>query len=138
MKIPSLLCAVVIAIPLLSGCRSGPASYLAEETTKYSIEGTEKFAFSDPGVRSAITCTGLQESRDAGGHFVVVANIRNRSSGVVRVGVRCVFKDDRGFATGGETAWREISLAGQDTEAVRFATGNGLVRKYTIVVRSIQ
>lgn len=136
MKPPSrfLLCAACIA--LLAGCYHRTAAFDSGDSTKYSIESTEKFARLDAATQAAIICTGLQEHFDVAGLLEVVANIKNRTSNGIQVQVRCVFKDAHGFATGDETAWQTLTLGDEATEAVRFTAANKLARKYTIVVRS--
>jgi len=129
-----LLC--VTSLLVLVGCRTAPATYLPDDTTKYSIENTGKFARLDPATLDAILCTGLREERNSAGRLEVVANVKNRGSSSIQVQVRCVFKDTQGFAIGDETPWQTVTLADEGTEAVRFSAGNGLAQKYTIIVRS--
>lgn len=136
MKISSLFAVSLLSVLLLASCQSN-SSYVSQGTTKYSIEGTEKFALLDKVAQSAITCTGLQEGLSSTGRLEVVANVKNRLSTAVQVRVRCVFKDAQGFATGDETAWQNLDLADEETEAVRFTAVNNLAHKYTIMVRSM-
>lgn len=137
MPLRLLLLASLAALTLLTGCQTGTASLLAEETTKYSIENTGKFARLDMATQAAIICTGLQERADNEGKLEVVANVKNRGSVAIQVRVRCVFKDVHGFAIGDETAWQMLSLGDEMTEAVRFTSNNKLARQYTVVVRSL-
>jgi len=122
---------------MFSGCQSGRASFQAEETTKYSIENTGKFARLDLATQTAILCTGLQEHTGDDGRLEVVANVKNRGSNPIQVRVRCVFKDVNGFAIGDETAWQLLTLGDEATEAVRFNATNKMARQYTVVVRSL-
>jgi uncharacterized protein YcfL len=133
--LPCFLASIASAF-LLAGCQTGTASFQAHETTKYSIENTEKFARLDMATQAAIICTGLQEHLTDEGRLEVVANVKNRTSNSIQVRVKCLFKDTNGFATGDETAWQLITLADETTEAVRFTASNKLAHKYTIVVRS--
>ena len=135
MTIYSTLPASILSFLLLAGCQNRGSFSPAQETTKFSIEGTEKFARLDGATQAAITCTGLQERLDHEGHLEVIANLRNRGSGDIRVQTRCVFKDSSGFTTGDETAWQILVLGSEATEAVRFNASNGLAHKYTVVVR---
>ncbi len=128
--------ASLVGVLLLTGCETKVASFVPQENSKYSIENTGKFALLDPGAMAAITCTGLQEGLGAGGRLEVVANVKNRTSSPVQVGVRCIFKDIDGFTTGDETAWQTLTLADDATEAVRFTAANLRAHKYTVVVRS--
>jgi hypothetical protein len=136
MKKPPLLLLCVACVVFSAGCHSRTASFGSADSTKYTIENTEKFARLDAATQAAIICTGLQEHSDVVGRLEVVANIKNRTSGSVQVRVRCVFKDANGFAIGDETAWQTLTLGDEATEAVRFTATSTLARKYTIVVRS--
>jgi len=130
---PLLLAALATAG--LAGCQTEPGPFPAQETTKYSIENTEKFILMDRPAQYSITCTGLQERLNADGRLEVVANIRNRENRRLQVQVRCVFKDDAGVATGDETPWQTLILGEGATEAVPFVSLNNLARKYTVAVR---
>lgn len=121
---------------LVGGCQSGISSFQPEETTKYSIENTGKFARLDMATQAAIVCTGLQEHATDDGKLEVVANVKNRGSSPIQIRVRCVFKDSSGFAIGDETAWQPLSMGDGATEAVRFTATNKMARQYTVVVRS--
>jgi len=136
MKKPPLPLICVACIVILAGCQSTNKSIGSPDSTKYTIENTEKFARLDTATQAAIICTGLQEHSDVVGRLQVVANIKNRTSGSVQVRVRCVFKDANGFAIGDETAWQTLTLGDEATEAVRFTATSTRARKYTIVVRS--
>ena len=126
----------LLSAALFSGCQSGTGSFQAEETTKYSIENTGKFARLDMATQAAIVCTGLQERATDDGMLEVVANVKNRGSSPIQIRVRCVFKDSSGFAMGDETAWQLLTLGEESTEAIRFSATNKMARRYTVVVRS--
>ncbi len=136
MKKPPLFFLCVACVVLWAGCHNRTASFGLADSTKYTIENTEKFARLDAATQAGIICTGLQEHADAVGQLEVVANIKNRTSTSIQVRVRCVFKDANGFAIGDETAWQTLTLGDGATEVVRFIANNKLARKYTIVVRS--
>ena len=119
----------------LAGCQTEPGPFPPQETTKYSIENTEKFILMDRPAQNSITCTGLQERLNTNGRLEVVANIRNRENRRLQVQVRCVFKDEAGVATGDETPWQTLILGEGATEAVHFVSINNLARKYTVAVR---
>jgi len=126
----------LILLALLAGCASEPAAFLPEESTKYSLENTEKFQLLDRAAQQAVTCTGLQERLGETGRLEVVANLRNRGREVVALQVRCVFLDAAGGPTGDETPWQKLKLAAGDTQALRYAAGNTLARKFTLMVRA--
>ncbi len=131
---PFLLVAVVAA-GLLAGCQTEPGPFLPQDTTKYTIENTEKFILMDRPTQVSVTCTGLQERTTSDGRLEVVANVKNRENRRIQVQVRCVFKDDAGVSTGDESPWQTLILGENATEAVRFAAANNLGHKYTIAVR---
>ena len=119
----------------LSGCMSAPGSFAPQESTKYTVENTEKFQLLDGPPQIYVSCTGLQEHLTADGRLEVVANIRNRENRPLQVQVSCVFKDIQGFATGDETPFQTIRLAANATEVIRFRAVNTLGKKYTIRLR---
>ncbi len=126
-----------LALPLfLLGCQAPPGPFAPQETTKYTLENTERFVLMDAAAQTSVTCTGLQEFvRPADGHLEVVANVKNREDRRIQVQISCVFKDDQGFSTGDETPWQTLILGENATEAVRFASMNDRARNYTIRVR---
>ena len=123
------------ALALVAGCAVTPGPYPALDTTKFTLENTEKFVLLDPGAQYSVTCTGLQERMLADGRMEVVANVKNRENRRVQVQVNCVFKDDQGFSTGDETPFQTLILTENATEAVRFTAMNLNARKYTVRVR---
>jgi len=133
MKRPGFLVAFV-ALALTAGCVSEPAAYAPLDTTKFTLENTDRFVLLDKPAHS-VTCTGLQERPLADGRLEVVANVKNREARPIQVQINCVFKDEQGFFTGDETPWQTLILSENSTEAVRFAAMNTLARKYTVRVR---
>lgn len=120
---------------LLAGCTTEPGPYLPQDTTKYTVENTEKFVLLDRPAQYSVTCTGLQERVLPDGRLEVVANIKNRENRRLQIQVNCVFKDEQGFSTGDETPFQNLVLAEYSTEAVRFTAANTLAKRYTIRVR---
>lgn len=127
--------AATAVLGLLAGCSSQPGPYLPQDTTKYTIENTEKFILMDPRAQHSITCTGLQENPLPDGRLDVVANVKNRENRRLQVQISCVFKDAQGFTTGDESPWQTLILGENATEAVRFTSMNAQARRYTIRVR---
>lgn len=123
------------ALALLGGCASEPGPFTPKDTTKYTVENTEKFVLLDKPTQTSVTCTGLQERLLADGRLEVVANVKNRENRRIQVQANCVFKDEQGFSTGDETPFQTLILAENSTEAVRFTAMNAQARKYTIRVR---
>ncbi|MBI3887035.1 MAG: YcfL family protein [Opitutae bacterium] len=132
---PPLLVLAALASAFLAGCQTEPGPFQPQDTTKYSIENTDKFVLMDRPTQISITCTGLQEPIRPDGRLEVIANIKNRENRRLQVQVRCVFKDEAGYSTGDETPWRTLILGENATEAVHFIAMNTLARKYTIAVR---
>jgi hypothetical protein len=124
------------ALALFTGCATVPPGPFAPlDTTKFTLENTDKFVLLDQPAQFSVTCTGLQERTLADGRLEVVANVKNRESRRIQVQINCVFKDDNGFSTGDETPFQTLILAENSTEAVSFAAMNTLAKKYTIRVR---
>src|SRR5688500_10266903 len=130
----SLLLAVA-ALALVAGCATEPGPYPPQDTTKYTLENTERFVTLDKPTQNSITCTGLQPRILGDGRLEVVANIKNRENRRIQVQVNCVFKDEQGFSTGDETPFQNLILTENATEAVRFTSMNPAARNYTIRVR---
>lgn len=131
-----LLCLLALTAALLAGCRSTPGPGEPLDTTKFTIESTDKFVPIDEEVAAAITCTGLQERILPDGRLEVVANVKNRTAQPLRILLSCVFKDEQGTAIGDESTLRALTIAENSTEAVTFDSANNLARRYTIQVRT--
>jgi uncharacterized protein YcfL len=132
-KAPALLATVALA--LLAGCATEPGPYTPQDTTKYTVENTEKFVLLDKPTQVSVTCTGLQERLLPDGRLEVVANVKNREARRIQVQIQCVFKDEQRVSTGDETAWQTLILAENSTEAVRFTAMNPQAKTYEIRVR---
>jgi uncharacterized protein YcfL len=117
------------------GCATEPGPFTPQDTTKFTVENTEKFVALDKAVQTSVTCTGLQENVLGDGRLEVVANVKNRENRRIQVQINCVFKDDQGFSTGDETPFQTLILAENSTESVRFTAMNTAAKKYTIRVR---
>jgi len=136
MKTKSLpLIAAVAGLLLFAGCATAPGPFTPKDTTRYTVENTEKFVLLDKPTQVSVTCTGLQERTLGDGRLEVVANVKNRENRRIQVQINAVFKDEQGFSTGDETPFQTLILAENSTEAVRFTAMNTLAKKYTIRVR---
>jgi uncharacterized protein YcfL len=131
----ALLCLGLTAA-FFSGCRTTPRPSEPLDTTKYTIESTDKFVLLDQPAQIAVSCTGLQELILPDGRLQVAANVKNRENRFIKVQVNCVFKDEQGVSSGDETPFKSLGIAGNSTEAVQFTSVNNLARKYTIRVRA--
>lgn len=123
------------ASTFLAGCATEPGPFAPQDTTKYTLENTDKFVLLDKPAQNSVTCTGLQERILGDGRLEVVANVKNRENRRIQVQASCVFKDEQGFSTGDETPFQTLILAENSTEAVHFTAMNNLAKKYTIRVR---
>ena len=132
---PMLLLSAAAALALFAGCVTEPGPFQPLDTTKYTLENTDKFVLLDKPAQISVTCTGLQERILADGRLEVVANVKNREARRLQVQINAVFKDEKGFSTGDETPFQTLILAENSTEAVRFTAINTLAKKYTIRVR---
>lgn len=129
-----LLTALGASLP--AGCMMfPPGPYRPVNTTKYSIENTDKFVLLDRAVQRSVTCTGLQERILPDGRLEVVANVKNNENRRIQVQVNCVFKNEQGSPTGDETPFQNLILSEYSTKAVQFASMNPQARRYTIRVR---
>lgn len=129
------LLALLAALAVTAGCVSPPGPFAPLDTTKFTLENSERFVLLDKQAQNSVTCTGLQERPLADGRLEVVANVKNRESRRIQVQINCVFKDAQGFSTGDETPWQTLILSENSTEAVRFTAMNTMARSYTVRVR---
>jgi hypothetical protein len=124
------------ALWALAGCTAvittgdGP-----QDTTKFTVENTDRFIALDAATEAAISCTGLQERSLPDGRLEVIANLRNSGPGAVRVHVQCVFLDEQGLSTGDAVPRQALSISNGTTEVVRFAAPGAAAKKYSIRVR---
>jgi uncharacterized protein YcfL len=136
-RLPKRIClaACLAALALSAGCVNEPGPFAPLDTTKFTLENTDRFVLLDKPAQYSVTCTGLQERPLADGRLEVTANVKNREARRIQVQINCVFKDDQGFSTGDETPWQTLILSENSTEAVRFTAMNAQARKYTVRVR---
>jgi uncharacterized protein YcfL len=125
----------VAALALLPGCVTQTGPFPPLDTTKFTLENTDRFVLLDQPTQTSVTCTGLQEVPLTDGRLEVVANVKNRENRRIQVQINCVFKDAQGFSTGDETPWQTLILSEYATEAVRFTAMNSQAKKYTVRVR---
>jgi uncharacterized protein YcfL len=132
---PASLFVAVVALALAAGCVNEPGPFAPLDTTKFTLENTDRFVLLDKPAQNSVTCTGLQQLLTGDGRIEVVANVKNREARRIQVQINCVFKDDQGFSTGDETPWQTLILSENSTEAVRFTAMNTQAKKYTVRVR---
>ena len=130
-----LLAATSAIAALFAGCATEPGPFTPQDTTRYTVENTEKFVLLDQPTQTSITCTGLQERTLADGRMEIVANVKNREARRIQVQVNAVFKDEQGFSTGDETPWQTLILTENGQESVHFASMNDKAKEFTIRVR---
>ena len=133
---PVTLVLALAALTFSSGCIEAPPGPFAPlDTTKFTLENTDKFVLLDQPAQYSVTCTGLQERTLGDGRLEIVANVRNRESRRIQVQINCVFKDELGVSTGDETPFQTLILSENSTEAVSFTAMNSLAKRYTVRVR---
>jgi uncharacterized protein YcfL len=130
---PGLL--ALCALALLAGCASAPSRDEPQETTKFTVENTDRYIALDAATEAAVSCTGLQELLLGDGRLEVVANLRNSGTGDAKVQVQCVFLDDRGMPIGAAAPWQSLTISNSATEVVRFTAPTAEAKKYSIRVR---
>src|SRR3954470_11698403 len=131
----ALLLGALAAFSLAGGCAAEAGPFPALDSTKFTLENTDRFVALDQAIQHSVTCTGLQEIPLADGRLEVVANVKNREPRRIQVQINCVFKDEQGFSTGDETPFQTLILTENSTEAVRFTAMNAAAKKYTVRVR---
>jgi hypothetical protein len=130
------LLSALCALAGLSGCSTVPAPQAPLETTKFTVENTERFVALDPAAEEAVSCTGLQERTLGDGRLEIVANLRNSDIKPVHIKVQCVFADDQGLQVGGEYPWQPLDIASKSTEVMRFTAPIVAAKRYVIRVRT--
>ncbi len=130
------LLAALCALAGLCACGTVPAPQAPLETTKFTVENTDRFVALDPAAEAAVGCTGLQERTLGDGRLEIVANLRNSAAAPERVLVQCVFVDALGVEVGAGAPWQPLSIAGGSTEVMRFTASDATARRYVIRVRT--
>ena len=77
-----------------AGCATQPVLPPPAETTKYTLENTDRFEILDGALEHMVSCTGLMELPMADGRMEVVANLKNDGSQRLNVEAGCLFKDE--------------------------------------------
>jgi hypothetical protein len=130
------LAAALGALAVLAGCTAVITTGDGQQdTTKFTVENTDRFLAMDAATEAAISCTGLQERSLPDGRLEVIANLRNSGSGAAKVHVQCVFLDDQGIALTGDVPRQVLTISNGTTEVVRFAAPGANAKKYSIRVR---
>ncbi|MBP7142023.1 MAG: DUF1425 domain-containing protein [Opitutaceae bacterium] len=128
-----LACGLILL--MAAGCRTVDTTGVTLNSSKYTLEQTERLQFVDPELQGAVTSTGIQHSTLADGRLQVVVNVHNRSKVPMEVQLSTAFKDAAGFSTLDETGWQTLELRQNSTEAVRFVSRQPGLRQFTIRVR---
>lgn len=129
-----LVALLAVSASMFSGCQSPTGALPPLHTGKYDLENRASFVLLDKGTQRSITCTGIQERRNADGRLEVVANIQNLENRRLQVQVNCEFKDGQGF-TVDSTPFQTLILTENSQESVRFTSMNEQPSRYTIRVR---
>jgi len=130
----SLFPTALAALLLLPGCAVPPATTAPAETTKYTLENTDRFMLLSGAADHAISCTGLMELPLADGRLEVVANLKNREAQPLKVEAGCAFKS-AAEAVLEQAAWQSVTLPENATVSVHFTATNPAAKKYTVQVR---
>jgi uncharacterized protein YcfL len=126
---------LLAALWSLAGCASAPAPQAPQDSTKFTVENTDRFAVLDSATEAVVSCTGLQERTLGDGRLEVVANLKNSGAKQVQVQVQCEFLDGDGVPLGAAAPWQMLAISGGSTEVVRFTAPATAAKKYAIRVR---
>jgi hypothetical protein len=129
------LLSALCCLEMMAGCGTAPATQAPVDSTKFTVENTDRFLVLDAATEAAVNCTGLQERTLGDGRLEVIANVKNRDSGPTRVQIQCVFLDDQGTPVGAMDSWQVLALAGDSTEVVRFTAPDAVAKRYAIRAR---
>jgi hypothetical protein len=131
----SFLAAASLAA-VLAGCAGAPETRAPQDSTKFTVENTDRFLALDAATEAVISCTGLQERLLADGRLEVVANLRNSGTSAAKVRVQCVFLDNEGQPLNVDPPSQSVALAAGATEVVRFTAPSAAAKRYSIRVRA--
>jgi hypothetical protein len=124
------------ALAALCGCATAPAPPAPLDTTKFTVENTDRFVALDAAAEAAVSCTGLQERALGDGRLEVVANLKNGGTATVHVRVQCTFLDGQGLPVAADAPWQPLEIAGDSTEVMRFTAPVLAAKRYVIRVRT--
>ncbi|HXQ80125.1 MAG TPA: YcfL family protein [Opitutaceae bacterium] len=133
----SLLTALCL-LETLAGCAASPGTPAPSDSTKFTVENTDRFVVLDAATEAAVNCTGLQERTLGDGRLEVIANVKNRDSAPTQVQIQCLFLDDQGLPVVAAGSWKVLALGGGSTEAVRFTAPDAAAKRYAIRVRKVR
>jgi hypothetical protein len=126
----------ICGLAVLAGCAGPEAPQVPQDTTKFTVGNTERFAALDAATQAEISCTGLQERTLGDGRLEIVASIRNRDEKPARIQIQCSFMDERGELVGDGGPWQALAIAADATEVARFTAPSAAAGRYAIRVRS--
>jgi hypothetical protein len=126
----------VCCLAALAGCAGAIAPQAPQDSTKFTVGNTERFAALDAATQADISCTGLQERTLGDGRLEVVASIRNSGEKPMRLQVQCSFIDERGMPVGGGGPWQALAIGAESTEVARFTAPSAAGQRYAIRVRA--
>ena len=118
--------ALIFSAALLTACAANSGYYAQQNQTKFVSLG--------PLATSAVTCSALQETKQADGRLRVKANVQNRVNKRIQVQIRCVFKDEQGFSID-ETPFQRLILTELGQQTVPFESLKANVVNFTVEVR---
>ncbi|HEY5078992.1 MAG TPA: hypothetical protein VII43_04070 [Opitutaceae bacterium] len=130
------LAASAWGLAALSGCAGPGGAQAPQDTTKFTVGNTERFAALDAATQEDISCTGLQERTLGDGRLEIVASLRNRGDKPMRLQVQCLFLDARGLPIGDAGQWELLQVGAGSTEVERFTAAVAGEGRYAIRVRS--
>lgn len=126
---------LAVGAGFFSGCATEPGPFAPKDTTKYTLEQTERFVLMDKPTQTSVTSTGITQSELSDGRLQVLVNVKNRENRRIQVQISAAFKDAGGAPIGDETPWETLILGENATETVRFVSMNTQAKNYVVRVR---
>jgi hypothetical protein len=130
------LAASAWGLAVFAGCAGPEGPQAPQDTTKFTVGNTERFAALDAATQENISCTGLQERTLGDGRLEIVASIRNRGDKPMQLQVQCLFLDARGLPIGDAGQWQLLQIGEGETEVEHFTAAVAGEVRYGIRVRS--
>ena len=108
----SVLPVFALVLAVCAGCVSETGPFAPQDTTKFTLENTDRFVLLDQPAQYSVTCTGLQERVLADGRLEVVANVKNRENR------RIEFLDREGRVLAARTRQVSFEVVSRDRDTV--------------------
>ncbi len=145
-----------LALLMLAGCVTPPppAPPPAPPSDAEAVSSRETFVTLDKAAVDSVAVVALESHTLLDGRLEVLASLKNRTAGPVRLGIACYFKTAAGAwlavasppavasakagaeaEAAGAVSWRPLVLAGAAVETLTFDSADARAERFTIAAR---